>query len=137
MRTMTETPRAHAGSPSAMRRVLVVDDQGELAEMVAWELADRGFEAVAVSSGTDALNRLKRERFDAVVTDLSMPEVDGLMLLKASRELDPSRPVIMVTAFGTLQTAVEATAGGAYHYVTKPLRGDVLSRLIHQALRAH
>ncbi|MDP9036375.1 MAG: response regulator [Myxococcota bacterium] len=121
---------------SPQQRVLVVDDQGELAEMMAWELADRGYEAVAVSSGTDALQRLKKERFDVVVTDLSMPEVDGLMLLRASRELDPTRPVIMVTAFGTLQTAVEATANGAYHYVTKPLRPEVLLRLIRQALQS-
>ncbi|MDP9148562.1 MAG: response regulator [Myxococcota bacterium] len=121
--------------PVPVKRILVVDDQGELAEMMAWELADRGYEAVAVSSGTDALQRLKKERFDVVVTDLSMPEVDGLMLLRASRELDPTRPVIMVTAFGTLQTAVEATANGAYHYVTKPLRAEVLSRLIREALQ--
>jgi two-component system response regulator HydG len=115
-------------------RILVVDDRPEMAEMVADALSERGYTAIAVSSGGEAMHRLRMDRFDALVTDLRMPEVDGLALLRASLELDPSRPVIMMTAHGTLDSAVEATGGGAYHYLMKPFRLDALSRLIEQAL---
>jgi DNA-binding NtrC family response regulator len=115
-------------------RILVVDDRPEMAEMVADALSDRGYTAIAVGSGYEAMHRLRTERFDALVTDLRMPEVDGLALMRASLELDPSRPVIMMTAHGTLDTAVQATGGGAYHYLMKPFRLDTLSRLIEQAL---
>ncbi len=115
-------------------RILVVDDRPEMAEMVADALSERGYDAVAISSSREAMHRLQTERFDALVTDLRMPEVDGLSLMRASLELDPSRPVIMMTAHGTLDTAVQASGEGAYHYLTKPFRLDALSRLIEQAL---
>jgi DNA-binding NtrC family response regulator len=116
-------------------RILVVDDRAEMAEMVADALSEKGFAAVATSSGREAVHRLQTERFDVLVTDLRMPEVDGLALLRVSLELDPSRPVIVMTAHGALDTAVEATGEGAYHYLTKPFRLDALSQLIEQALR--
>lgn len=122
--------RDAAGTP----RVLVVDDRPEMAELIAEDLTQNGFAAVAISSGREAMDRLREERFDAVVTDLRMPEVDGLMLLRASLALDPSRPVIMMTAHGTLDTAMEATGEGAYHYLMKPFRLDALTRLLEQAL---
>jgi two-component system response regulator HydG len=115
-------------------RILVVDDRPEMAEMIAEDLAERGYEVVASSSGREALRLLNTERFDALVTDLRMPEVDGLTLLAASLGLDPSRPIIVMTAHGTLDTAVEATGSGAYHYLTKPFRLDALSRLLREAL---
>jgi DNA-binding NtrC family response regulator len=117
-------------------RILVVDDQPDMAEMLADDLSNRGYEAVATTSGRVALRKLKCERFDALVTDLRMPEIDGLALLRASHRLDPSRPVIVMTAHGTLDTAVEASGRGAYHYLTKPFRLEELVRLIELALRA-
>jgi two-component system, NtrC family, response regulator HydG len=121
-------------SPDAAR-ILVVDDRPEMAEMVADALSERGYAAIATSSGHEAIHRLRTERFDALVTDLRMPEVDGLALLRVSLELDPSRPVIMMTAHGTFDAAVQTTREGAYHYLTKPFRIEALSRLIEQALR--
>jgi two-component system response regulator HydG len=105
-----------------------------MAEVIADDLADRGYEALATGSGRDALERLRRERIDALVTDIGMPEVNGLTLLRASIELDPSRPVIVITAYNTLETAVRATGDGAYHYLPKPFRLDLLFRLLQQAL---
>lgn len=115
-------------------RVLVVDDQTEMAELVADALSDRGYNAVAESSSRDALRRLTLEHFDALVTDVGMPDVNGLALLRASLKLDPSRPVIVITGYSSLETAIEATGSGAYHYLSKPFRLDVLYRLIQQAL---
>jgi two-component system response regulator HydG len=104
-----------------------------MAEMIAEDLCDRGYEGVAVASGLDALRVLRRERVDALVTDVRMPEVDGLQLLQSSLELDPSRPVILMTAYGTLDTAIQASASGAFHYMTKPFRLDSLVRMLEGA----
>jgi len=121
--------------PSADRpRILVVDDLPEMSEMIADDLCDRGYDGVAVASGREALRRLRTERVDLLLTDLQMPEVGGLTLLRESLELDPARPVIVLTAHGSVETAVRATCGGACHYLTKPFRLDVLSRLIRSAL---
>jgi DNA-binding NtrC family response regulator len=123
-------------SPNDTRRILVVDDRPEMAEMIADDLSDRGYEGLAVTSGREALRMLRTERIDVLVTDLRMPEVDGLALLHASLDLDPSRPVIMMTAYGTIDTAMEATGSGAYHYLTKPFRLEALVRVLEQALHA-
>ncbi|MGD0524245.1 MAG: response regulator [Polyangiaceae bacterium] len=116
-------------------RVLVVDDWVEMAEMIADDLCDRGYGATAVSSGREALRILQTRRVDVLVTDLRMPEVDGLSLLRASIEHDPSRPVIVMTAYSTLDTAMEASGSGAFQYLMKPFRLDALARLLDQALR--
>jgi two-component system response regulator HydG len=117
-----------------MSRILVVDDRLEMAETIADALCDRGYEGMAVTSGREALRILGSERVDAVVTDLRMPEIDGLVLLDASRRLDPSRPVIVMTAYGTLETAIETTGRGAYHYLTKPFRVDALVQVLERAI---
>jgi DNA-binding NtrC family response regulator len=115
-------------------RVFVVDDQVDMAEVIAESLSHRGYEAIAMSSGREAMRRLAAERVDALITDLGMPEVNGLALLRASLKLDPSRPVIVMTAYSSLETAAEATGDGAYHYLCKPFRLDVLYRLLENAL---
>lgn len=115
-------------------RILVVDDHPELAETIADDLCQRGYEAWAVSSGRDALQLLGGERVDALVTDLRMPAVDGLMLLRASTSLDPRRPVILMTAYGSIETAIKAAECGTWQYLIKPFRMDDLARLLEQAL---
>jgi DNA-binding NtrC family response regulator len=115
-------------------RILVVDDEFEMAAVLADELGDRGFSAVALQSGKEALERLQRETFDAVVTDLRMPGFDGLRLVRRSRELDPTRPVIVMTGHGAIDSALEASRQGAYHYLTKPFSPAYLVKLIEQAL---
>jgi DNA-binding NtrC family response regulator len=113
---------------------MVVDDQLEMASMVADELAEHGYRAVALRSGKEALRKLEHETYDALVTDLRMPEVDGLQLLRASLDLDPSRPVIVMTGHGAIDTALEACRQGAYHYLTKPFSLATLVELLHGAL---
>jgi two-component system response regulator HydG len=120
--------------PERRRRVLVVDDNVEMARTIADGLVDRDYDAVAVGSGHEATDRLKAERFDAVVTDLRMPRVDGMELLSVSRRLDPDRPVIVMTAYSAIDTAVESIRQGAYHYLTKPFKQDELSIFLERAL---
>jgi two-component system response regulator HydG len=115
-------------------RVLVVDDHLGLAETLAEALSEREYEAVACASSSEAAVRLERERFDALVTDLRMPEVDGMGLLARSRAAAPERPVIVMTAYGAIETAVEAIRRGAYHYLTKPFTVDELALFLGRAL---
>lgn len=116
------------------QRVLVVDDDLEMARSLAEGLVDRGYDTFAAGSGREALDHLGSERFDAVVTDLRMPKVDGLELLSASRKLDPERPVIVMTAYSAIDTAVESIRQGAYHYLTKPFKQEELAIFLGRAL---
>jgi len=116
-------------------RVLVVDDDLEMAAMVADELGDRGYTAVALRLAREAVELLTDGTFDALITDLRMPHIDGLTLLRASRALDPSRPVIVMTGHMAIATALEAVNEGAFHYVIKPFNLSHLVELLEEALQ--
>jgi two-component system response regulator HydG len=116
------------------RRVLVVDDNLEMARTIADGLVDRGYDAVPLGSGREATAALSMDRYDALVTDLRMPAVDGMELLAMSRRLDPQRPVIVMTAYSAVDSAVEAIRQGAYHYLTKPFKQDELAIFLGRAL---
>lgn len=115
-------------------RILVVDDNPEMARTLADGLADHGYDALAVSSGAEAIARLELGGVDAVVSDLRMPNVDGLAVLDSSRRLDPGRPVIIMTAFSAIDSAVESIRRGAQHYLTKPFKQDKLVIFLQRAL---
>ncbi|HEY7376444.1 MAG TPA: sigma-54 dependent transcriptional regulator [Polyangia bacterium] len=117
-------------------RILIVDDNLEMARTLADGLAERGYDGVAVGSGREAQARLAGggARFDAVVTDLRMPDIDGFQLLATSRELDPERPVIVMTAYSAIDSAVQSIRQGAYHYLTKPFKQDELAIFLDRAL---
>jgi len=118
---------------TAARRVMVIDDNLEMARTIADGLGERGYDAVAVETGREAQRRLANERFDAVVTDLRMPDVDGLQVLATSRALDPDRPVIVMTAYSAVDSAVQSIRQGAYHYLTKPFKQDELALFLDRA----
>jgi two-component system response regulator HydG len=120
--------------PERKPRILVVDDRRALAETLADGLADRGYDARAAESGAEALQLLQDEQVDLLVTDLRMPGVDGLQLLEQSRRLDPERAVIMMTAFGAVDTAIESIRRGAYHYLSKPFKVEELAVFVARAL---
>jgi two-component system response regulator HydG len=113
--------------------ILIVDDDLALAETLAEELAADGFVAEYVSSGREAARRLE-EDFDAVVTDLRMAGMDGLEVLARSRTVAPTRPVIVMTAFSAVDSAVESIRRGAFHYLTKPFQVDELALFLDRAL---
>jgi two-component system response regulator HydG len=115
-------------------RVLVVDDNLEMARTLAENLCDRDFAAEAVGSGSEAADRLRQGGIDAMVTDLRMPQVDGLDLLSLSRSLVPERPVLIMTAFSAIDSAVESIRRGAYHYLTKPFKVEELVLFLRRAL---
>src|SRR4051812_41341755 len=123
------TSRSPARRPMVERkvRVLVVDDHLAMAEMVSEGLIERGYDVVAVGTGREGMRRLTSEAFDALVTDLRMPDVGGLELLAEAKRGAPERPVIVMTAHGAVDTAIESIRRGAYHYLTKPFKADELA----------
>jgi DNA-binding NtrC family response regulator len=116
------------------RSILVVDDDPTMREMVQDLLEARSFEVATAPSAEDAIELARDRSFDAVLTDLQMPEMDGLGLLGSLRDLHPELPVILMTSFGSIQTAVAAMQAGAHDYVTKPFETESLLLTIERAL---
>jgi two-component system response regulator HydG len=115
-------------------RIVVVDDHFVLAETLADGLADHGYDAVAVAHGRDALALVDADCVDLVVTDLRMPDIDGLSLLASVRAAAADLPVIIMTAHGAVDTAIEAIRRGASHYLLKPFKLDELLMFVAHAL---
>ena len=122
-------------------RVLVVDDERTMVALLTTGLGKRGYAVVARTSAEDALAALREDDIDVVVTDLNMPHMNGLELCRRIVENRPDVPVIVLSAFGSFETAVEAIRAGAYDFVTKPVQLEPLTLSIeraiqHRALRA-
>ena len=115
-------------------RILIVDDDAALASTIADGLGDRGHDVTTSSKASEASAFVRDRSFDVLVTDLRMPEVDGIALLDLSRKVAPERPVIVMTAFGAVDTAVESLRKGAYHYLLKPFKVAELDIFIRRAL---
>jgi two-component system NtrC family response regulator len=107
-------------------RILVVDDEPPQRELVAGFLRKQGFEVALAGDGEDALARFRAEPFDLVLTDQRMPGLSGLELIAALRRVNPEVAVVVMTAYGTIETAVAAIKAGAADYLTKPLNLDEL-----------
>jgi two-component system NtrC family response regulator len=116
------------------RRILLVDDDESLRRITQLQLQEAGYEVASAASGEQALAMMEQQAPALVITDLKMPGVSGLDLLRKIRDAYPLTTVLMVTAFGTVQTAVEAMKAGAYDYVTKPIDYDELVLLVSRAL---
>lgn len=117
-----------------MARILVVDDKEVVRDGVGLTLARSGHGVCPASDGASALEQLDKRKIDLVITDLSMPGMDGLELLHAIRERDEHMPVILMTAYGSIEKAVEAMRAGAWDFVTKPFHGDELQLAVSRAL---
>jgi EAL domain-containing protein (putative c-di-GMP-specific phosphodiesterase class I) len=115
--------------------VLVVDDEAGMRELMAEVLRDEGFEVEACADGVAALEALRTGAFDAVVSDVQMPDMDGLRLMRAVREKDLDLPVVLITGGPSLKTAVEAVEQGALRYLTKPLATEQLVEAARQAVK--
>src|SRR5438128_1750388 len=111
-------------------RVLVVDDERSMRELLAIMLKQAGHEVTVAEGGEQAVEAIKSEPFDLVITDLRMRKVDGIAVLRATKEHSPSTVVLVVTAFASTETAVEAMKLGAYDYVTKPFKLDEIKLTI-------
>jgi two-component system, NtrC family, response regulator HydG len=126
---------ATAESAAEMRgRILVVDDQRNMRATTALLLRAEGYVVFEAASGEEALGTLAKEGVDLLLTDLRMEPMDGLTLLKKGLEVSPHTQVIVMTAFGSIESAVEAMRRGAYDYITKPFKEGELVHRVNRAL---
>src|SRR4051812_13851993 len=114
-------------SEKTKARILVVDDEASARSGLEKLLKQEGYRVETAEDGAAALARFQEMAADVVVTDLKMPKMDGLELLKKLREQDAGVPVLVCTAFGDVSTAVQAMRGGAEDYLTKPIDFDALA----------
>jgi DNA-binding NtrC family response regulator len=121
----------------ALYRILIVDDEEAQRKQLAGFLEKQGFYVAIAESGEKALEISQNRYFEIALLDLKMPGISGLDLLKKLKELNPEIQIIMMTAYGTVETAVEAMKQGAYHYVNKPINLDELKLNINKALEKY
>jgi len=134
MGAMSEPAREAPGAPprpaGQLGKVLVVDDQKNMRATTALVLRDAGYAVVEAEDGAAAIQRVASEPFDVVLTDVRMGAVDGMEVLRATLEAAPATQVIVMTAYGTIESAVEAIRRGAYDYLAKPFQeGELLLRI--------
>src|SRR5215467_11582900 len=119
---------------TAESRLLIVDDERLHLKALCDTLQDEGYSVNGFSSAKEALQALREEEFDVLLTDLMMPEMDGISLLRAALEIDKALVGIVMTGQGTIPTAVEAMKMGALDYVLKPFKLSVVLPVIGKAL---
>ena len=129
-----ETPQPRRDSPSIDRRLLIVDDDENVRKIVAALLDDEGYETNTAAGAEDALTALKQQSYALVISDIKMPDKDGLWLLAQLRKTYPETAMIMMTGYGQVDTAVQALKYGASDYLTKPVRVNQLSASVIRAL---
>jgi len=114
-------------------RLLVVDDEPIALRNLERVLVREGYAVSGASSGQSALRLIREKAFDVVLTDLKMEKVDGMEVLRRSRELDPDVEVILITGYAAIETAIEAMKHGAYHYLAKPFKLDEVRKVVREA----
>ena len=118
-----------------MNSILVVDDELSMREFLEIVLTKEGYAVHFAASGEEACTTLDKEAFDLVITDIRMDDIDGLGVLRKVREVNSETRVIMISAFATAETAVEAMKDGAYDYIPKPFNVSEFKKIVRDALQ--
>ena len=127
---MISSPFANDTKP----RVLVVDDETGILESLRILLKGEGFLPFTAQGGKQGIERLAELRPDIVLSDVRMPDVSGVQLLSAAKQMDPDLPVVLMTAQASLQSAMQAVNEGAFYYIQKPFRNDELLAILRRAV---
>ncbi|GAA0181444.1 nitrogen fixation sigma-54 dependent transcriptional regulator GnfM [Clostridium sediminicola] len=117
------------------KKILVADDEVNILKVIREELKSEGYEVDLAYDGEDANKKIRKNKYDVAILDIRMPKKDGIQVLKEMRSISPETIVIIMTAFGTIENAVEAIKIGAYDYLTKPFDSNELINKIQQALK--
>jgi DNA-binding NtrC family response regulator len=128
-----ENPREFEEKP--MAKILVVDDEPSMVDVLCTVLRGQGHDVVPAATGDRAIQLFPQINPDLVITDIKMSPVNGMEVLRATKQYDPKVGVIMITAYATVESAVEAMRMGAYHYITKPFKIDELQMTVERALK--
>ena len=120
-----------------MGNILIIDDEKNYLVILEDLLSEEGHRVLTAESGPEGLELVKNNDLDAVITDMKMPGMDGLQVLEEIRAVDADLPVIMMTAYGTVERAVEAMKKGAFHYILKPFENEELKVLVQKAVEHH
>ena len=120
----------------SVKAILVADDERHLRTALFTALTRLGHAVELAENGQEAINKFQTQRFDLVITDLRMPALDGLGVLAAIKKLAPGTPVILMTAYGSVETAVEAMREGAQDFILKPFPAGVIEEAVNRALAA-
>ncbi len=132
---MTESLREGAKGPSLRGKVLVVEDDEQVRRPLARSLSTVGYDVATAADGVEAVALLAGDAFDVIVSDIAMPELDGIQLLRAIRERDADVPVVLVTGAPDVATAMQAIRLGALLYLTKPVDLEEMRRIVARAVR--
>src|SRR3989338_3076829 len=115
-------------------KILIVEDQDAMRESLVIAFRDEGYQVEGVASGEEAIQKLSNDVYGLIITDLKMKKVDGLEVMKAAKTANASSEVVLITAYGTISTAVQAIRDGAYDYVTKPFRHHEILKVAKKAI---
>jgi two-component system response regulator (stage 0 sporulation protein F) len=116
--------------------ILVVDDEENAREGLSKILSKEGYKVETAANGKEAIDNLKRQRYELVITDMRMPLMDGFEVLREIKKMDENIGVIMITAYGEVESYLEAMNMGAFEYINKPVRVNELKRVITKVLEA-
>jgi DNA-binding NtrC family response regulator len=119
---------------SPKHKILIIDDEPDIVEVLVARLEAMGFHAVGYTKARKALDELKKDTFSVLITDLKMPEMDGMEVLKEAKKIDPDIEVIIFTAYGSIEGAVQAIKEGAHDYLVKPFEAIELVAKIEKAI---
>ncbi|OGW08766.1 MAG: Fis family transcriptional regulator [Nitrospinae bacterium RIFCSPLOWO2_12_39_16] len=117
-----------------MHTILIIDDEKSMREFLSIMLEKEGYRTIAIDNGNDALKFIKDNDYDLIITDIKMPKITGIDILRESMTLHQNTPVIMITAFASTEVAVEAMKLGAHDYITKPFNVDEIKIIIKNAI---
>src|SRR5499425_698977 len=116
------------------RRVLIIDDDESMLELAEFHLQAQGYEAARAETGEKGLKLVEGGRFDVVLTDLQLPDLGGIEVVKRLKEISPESEIIMISGYGSVSKVVEATKAGAFYFVEKPVEFEELVVLIDKAI---
>ena len=119
-----------------METILVVDDEKNYLVVLSAFLSEEGYETLTADNAQHALEIVESTDLDLVLTDMKMPSMDGIELLRRVKEIVPDLPVVMMTAYGTVEKAVEAMQLGAVNFILKPFRRDLYADKVSQTIKA-
>ncbi|MCY7345966.1 MAG: sigma-54 dependent transcriptional regulator [Pyrinomonadaceae bacterium] len=117
-----------------VKKALVIDDDVSTLELMKFQLEAEGFEVVTVERGQEGLKLVEENLFDIILTDLNLPDLDGIEMVRRCKEIAPDTEIIMITGYGSTEKTIEATKAGAFHYVEKPVEFEELLLLIEKAI---